>query len=82
MIGIMDKGIVMKWNFAFVAIITPINIITVIKKFRNSEITLPITKIYFGADVLLKIFLFPLIEFIDAVVDNEKKSKMIFPDKK
>ena len=73
-IGIIERGIVSKWNGALVAIITPINIIKVIIKFKNSEITPPKTKIDLGAAVVFKIFWFLRKVFKESVVPSEKKS--------
>ena len=55
-IGITENGIVLKWNGALVTIITATRITNVIKKFKNSEMTLPKTKTYFGAAVFTRIF--------------------------
>ncbi len=81
MIGNIVK-IIVRWNVDWVTIITPINIINVMKKLINSEIIPPSTKMCFGAGVLVNIFLFPLRDIMAILVPAVKKSKIHFPDKR
>ena len=81
-IGIIAITDVAKWNGALVTIITPTNIINVIIKLINSEITPPTVNTNFGAAVLFKILIFPFKDIIDTLVAAVKKSKIHFPDKK
>ena len=81
-IGIMDKIIKEGWNGAFVTIIISINNINDMIKFRNSDIIFPITKTYFGAEVLFKIFWLDLIMFIDAPTVPAKYPNTHRPDKR
>ena len=81
-IGIIEQSMIGKWNVAWVIIIITTNSANMIKKFKNSDITAPKTKIYLGAGVLCKIDLFPLSASMDEDIEEVKNWNKHHPHKK
>ena len=81
-IGIIAKGIVIKWNGELVTIITPTNNKMEMIKVNPSEAITPKMNICFGAAIFFNIFLFPFIATIDAPTEALKKERTHRPDKR